>query len=112
MFRAIAIALAMLPLAAAAHDDADWIRQGGYLDSDGNRCCGPEDCFRVPDGAVRRVPNGWVTPSTGQTWTERTPGFFRSPDLTPWWCVRDGLVRCLFLPPEYGRRQREETRHG
>jgi hypothetical protein len=83
-----------------AHDDAMWIELGGYLDAAGNRCCGPKDCYRAPAGAIVRTADGWMTPSTGRRWRRGEPGLYPSEDITAWWCVRDGEVYCIFVPPD------------
>lgn len=100
MIRSVAALAVLLPLSAAAHGDADWIRQGGYLDRDGNRCCGPEDCHRAPAGAIVRTADGWRTPASGQNWRRGEPGLYDSEDLAAWWCVRAGVIHCIFVPPE------------
>lgn len=43
---------------ALAHDDHDWIRQGGFKDADGYPCCDPRDCKMVPAAAVDELPSG------------------------------------------------------
>ena len=37
-----------------AHGDADWITNDPqYVDRFGHRCCGPEDCERIPESFIR-----------------------------------------------------------
>lgn len=100
MVRVLAVLAALAPLAAAAHGDAEWIRQGGYLDGDGNRCCGPQDCHPAPPGAILRTADGWTTPATGRRWRRGEAGLYQSEDFSPWWCVREGVIYCIFVPPE------------
>ncbi|TWT04085.1 hypothetical protein [Reyranella sp. CPCC 100927] len=70
---------------AMAHDEHDWIRQRGYKDIEGQACCDPTDCKRVPVALVEELPGGdFRYVPTGETIprAETRP----SPDGNFWRC--------------------------
>ena len=82
---------------AAAHDDYDWIRKGGYRGVDGTSCCGQNDCDEIPAARVERTPQGYSLHDFGlfvpfrQTRT--------SEDGKYWLCRDQKAMRCFFVPP-------------
>jgi hypothetical protein len=84
---------------ALAHDDHDWIRQGGYRSPLTNEwCCGEDDCVPVPADQVEPTPAGWRILPTGEV----VPyvDTLRSEDGRFWRCHQpNGVRRCFFAPP-------------
>lgn len=77
---------------AAAHDH--WINRGDYRSPTGTHCCGPNDCFVIPN--VRAAPNGYILPDG-----EVVPfsEALISEDDDYWRCrATDGSRRCFFAP--------------
>lgn len=99
MLRVIAIAfgLAMASAApAAAHGDYDWINKGGYRGSNGDHCCGKDDCFKVDAKEVQQQSDGIHVPSHGVTVPYRDVQ--RSEDENYWICRTSAKMRCFFAP--------------
>jgi hypothetical protein len=84
---------------AIAHDDHDWIRQGGYRSpATAEWCCGKDDCVVVPAVEIEAAEPGWRIIPTGETvpYRETLP----SQDGHFWRCHRpNGSRRCFFAPP-------------
>ena len=83
---------------AAAHDDYDWIRKGGYRGVDGTSCCGRDDCDQIPASRVESTPLGYRLPDFGMTipYRQATPSL----DGKFWLCRSDrATMRCFFAPP-------------
>lgn len=57
--RAVGLAVYLLPLAALAHEDADWIRRDGLKNRMGEYCCGVQDCQAVDPENVKEGPGGY-----------------------------------------------------
>ncbi len=82
--------------AALAHGDAWWIERGGYRNAAGVSCCGPQDCWRLPAGAVHAVPGGYSVQGRPVIPVQQA---IPSPDGAFWVCVNmQGVIRCLFAP--------------
>jgi len=87
--------LALMSTPAAAHDH--WINRGDYKGSDGQHCCGPNDCFRVPGDRIKATPRGYVLLDYNETvpYSQAIP----SEDRSFWRCKKwDGSRRCFFAP--------------
>jgi hypothetical protein len=84
--------------AARAHGDAAWIMENpSYVTGTGSHCCGPNDCERVPNGAVvEKAPGKWLVKPTGQTFHQSDKGVYPSKRGSFWWCRRGAQVVCLF----------------
>ena len=83
---------------AAAHEDYDWIRKGGYRGVDGTSCCGQDDCDQIPASRVESTPLGYRLPDFGMTipYRQATPSL----DGKFWLCRSDrATMRCFFAPP-------------
>ena len=81
---------------ALAHGEAWWIERGGYRNAEGVSCCGPNDCWRLPAGAVGRVPGGFRVRGRITIPEDRA---IPSPDDGYWMCVNvQGVPRCFFAP--------------
>ena len=94
----IGLAAAALAATAAAHDAYDWIRQRGYVGVDGTRCCGIDDCERIPAARIDVTPNGFHLRDAGMTipFRQAKP----SEDGHYWLCRSDPrTMRCFFAPP-------------
>jgi len=82
---------------AAAHDQYDWIRKGGYKGVDGTSCCGLNDCDQIPASRIERTPDGYALRDFGlfvpfhQTQTSEDGKF--------WLCRDAKVLRCFFAPP-------------
>jgi hypothetical protein len=90
----------LLPLAALAHDDAEWINRGDYKNKiTGEHCCGPKDCAILPSGQAFPAHLGWFLPATNETIGYSL--IHRSKDGQFWRCSdKWGRTRCLFVPLE------------
>jgi len=83
---------------AAAQDGYDWIRQRGHVGVDGTRCCGKDDCERIPAANVEIAPEGFVLRNAriGVPYRQARP----SEDGHYWLCRSDARkMRCFFAPP-------------
>lgn len=80
---------------AYAHDDADWIRRGGYRSTiTGETCCGEHDCR--PTTAIE-VPGGYKIMGTPEIIPHSQT--LKSEDAQFWACRRpNGSMRCFFAP--------------
>ncbi len=80
-----------------AHDAAQWIQFGGYLNAAGELCCGERDCHELSDADVKITSAGYFIASIKETvpFDEATP----SPDGKYWRCQWGGRRRCFFAPP-------------
>lgn len=93
----VSAAVLLASAEAAAHGDYDWIRKGGYVGVDGTKCCGQDDCDRIPDARIERTPQGYRLLDYGlfvpfrQTQT--------SEDGKYWLCRDQKVMRCFFAPP-------------
>ncbi|MDF2766092.1 MAG: hypothetical protein K0S81_3086 [Rhodospirillales bacterium] len=82
---------------------ADWA--GAWIAQNFGRCCGKEDCVRIPIGDVSRNADGSYTVlETGEIFDWSDPQIESSEDGTFWRChystgQRQGQTRCLFDPP-------------
>lgn len=88
------IALLLTTIPSYAHDH--WINRGGYKAPTGESCCGENDCFVVPESAVKITPMGYIFYGN-----EVIPysEMQRSEDGKYWRCKRpDGTRRCVFAP--------------
>lgn len=77
----------------------DWIRKHPKL----GWCCGPQDCKRLPPGAVKPTPRGWSVVPNGEIipYGKTLP----APDTHgPIACynLSTMTVRCLFMPQSGG----------
>lgn len=98
--RAVIITAALcVGFQAAAHDSADWIRQGEFKNRIGELCCGERDCERLSDGDVKPVDGGFLIRSTNEfvPTSETLPV---SPD--GYWVCRWGGQRKCFIAPFTG----------
>lgn len=89
--------------AALAHGDAIWIEKDkSYKDPNGTHCCGVDDCSRLPDASVERLPGGgWRYKPSGQVFQFDDKGVYPSIDRDFWGCVyQQGqpALRCFFAP--------------
>lgn len=94
----------------SAHDDADWIRQGGYRNGANELCCGPRDCAAIPASAVKVTAAGYRVNVPGYASphglgligaiNETVPysDALPSPDGGYWRCAWGGKRRCFFAP--------------
>lgn len=87
---------------AFGHDDAYWIKEGGYRDALGNLCCGPAECRQLAAGDVAVTRGGYLIRSTGETipFSKATP---TPAERGGYWRCRDaeGIVyktKCFFAP--------------
>lgn len=82
---------------AKAHDNAQWIQDGGYKNAVGELCCGKRDCFELSDGDVKITAGGYFIVSIKETvpFAEAAP----SPDGKFWRCQWGGMRKCFFAPP-------------
>lgn len=100
MRRILALFLALSPVVALAHGDAEWIMQG-----QNSWCCGPKDCFAVEQSAVRHETREGGVGVYIVTWRGRTHEVpereaKRSERDEPWVCENpDYTIRCLFILP-------------
>src|SRR5262245_54368347 len=113
-FLALVVILAVkLPTPDAyAHGDAEWIeRNSDYTDVWGRHCCGPDDCERVPPGALRHEGLDIIIEATRQVFRKGGRGTYQSTDSSWWWCKSRDLpwlrrelwpVKCLFFPFDNG----------
>jgi hypothetical protein len=93
-------------LPALAHGDADWImKNADYVDQFGNKCCGPEDCERIPESFVREEGRNIHVLPTQQVFRKGNRGTYQSRDSSWWWCKSKqlpGYIRppaaCIFFP--------------
>jgi hypothetical protein len=89
-----------------AHGDADWIMKNpDYVDQFGNKCCGPEDCERIPESFVREEGRDIYVLPTQQVFRKGNRGTYQSRDGSWWWCKSKqipGYIRppaaCIFFP--------------
>ncbi|MGE0733125.1 MAG: hypothetical protein AB7G15_10980 [Alphaproteobacteria bacterium] len=82
----------------SAHDGYDWIRQRGYVGVDGTRCCGKDDCERIPAAAIEITPEGFFLRDAriSVPYRQARP----SEDGHYWLCRSDArTMRCFFAPP-------------
>lgn len=94
------------PVEVLAHGDAEWImRSPEYVDQFGNKCCGPEDCERIPESFVREEGLDIHVLPTMQVFRKDRRGAYPSRDASWWWCKRKqqpGQLRpsaaCIFFP--------------
>jgi hypothetical protein len=87
--------LALVPLVALSHGDAEWIQR----DVEWRWCCGPEDCRRAAPGEVVTTPSGFLVPRTNQLFREGQRGlYYHHQNQDFWLCIRGGAVICLFVP--------------
>ena|SRR3954447_20660072 len=76
-----------------------WIAEGF------SRCCGKNDCMRVPaGGVVRNMDGSYTVKDTGETFAWNDPHIEASQDGNYWRCRNaygqtPGKTRCLFVPP-------------
>lgn len=94
----LVFALALSPVSAWPHDDAEWINHGRYHSlTDGSHCCGQNDCFVVPTEDMSALAGGWNNNVTGEMVPYRETQ--SSEDGQFWRCKRhDGSRRCFFAP--------------
>jgi hypothetical protein len=93
-------------LPALAHGDADWImRNPEYVDQFGYKCCGPEDCERIPESYIREEGRDIYVLPTRQVFRKGDRGTYQSPDSSWWWCKSKQLpghirppAACIFFP--------------
>lgn len=83
---------------ATAHDH--WISRGGYTDAVGTHCCGPNDCFVIPDTDMQSTPAGWQIISTGEVIPFAEAKM--SEDAQFWRCKKLGGERRCFFAPNMG----------
>lgn len=87
---------------AGAHGEYDWIRQHDYRDLEGFRCCGVEDCHRLPPEALRKAGEGWAVEFRGSVYVYPPERVFGSEDGDIWACISETISdrrpRCLFVP--------------
>ena len=85
-----------------AHGDAAWImRDPRFLMRNGiTHCCGPQDCERLPRGAVVLKAEGYLVLRTGQLFRREDSVRYDSIDGDYWSCQLqpDAPVHCLFTP--------------
>lgn len=86
----------LLSFPAFAHDDAQWIADGKFLDRFNIGCCGPTDCFVVKPGEMTRIENGWMHNPTKTILKDTDVGNYRSIDTQMWRCVRGDVLTCVF----------------
>jgi hypothetical protein len=93
----IALIASLLATAAAGHDAADWINQGGYRNAIGELCCGERDCAELAEGDVSVTAAGYYVRGLNETvpFNEALP----SPDGRYWRCAWGGERKCFFAPP-------------
>jgi hypothetical protein len=84
------------------HDPAD---PGYWIWTDFSRCCGKDDCARLPDDGVIRLPDGgYFVVETQETIPGSSGSIEPSQDGFYWRCrytsgERMNMTRCLFVPP-------------
>jgi hypothetical protein len=91
---------------AQAHGDAEWIMNNpDYVDRLGRRCCGPEDCERIPESYIREEGQLIHILPTQQVFHKGHPGVYQSRDSSWWWCKRKPIpfaaasaAVCIFFP--------------
>lgn len=80
------------------HGDADWIQENPeYKTITGSHCCGPTDCFEIPDGEIQEVSPGiWYSRRYNQVLEQGDPDVYASRKAKPFWCLRGGKIVCFF----------------
>ena len=93
----------VLPFSALAHDDAEWIMKSPSF----AYCCGPQDCEKLPDGAVVQSQDGFRVILSNRTFVVpyQSPHLHKSIDGDYWLCTNEdresetfGQYKCLFVP--------------
>jgi hypothetical protein len=93
-------------LPGQAHGDAEWIMNNPeYVDRLGLRCCGPEDCERIPESYIREDGLNIHVLPTQQIFQKGHPGVYQSRDSSWWWCKSKPVpwlphpsAACIFFP--------------
>ena len=100
MIRALALAL-LLASPALAHNDHEWVREGGFKSPTGIDCCDKNDCHVLPTDQLLPVEGGWAVYWKGKTEiVSEKETIKHSPDGKPHICLPEGgAIRCLFVPP-------------
>jgi hypothetical protein len=91
---------------ALPHDAADWIGSNPeYVDQFGYKCCGPEDCERIPESLIREDGLDIHVLPTRQVFRKGNRGTYQSRDGSWWWCKGRELpgqsrppATCIFFP--------------
>jgi len=106
LFLLVLVSACSHALPALAHDDADWIgRNPDYVDQFGYKCCGPEDCERIPESFIREDGQDIYVLPTRQIFRKGYRGTYQSRDSSWWWCKSKQLpghgrptAACIFFP--------------
>lgn len=109
------LALFALFAVARAHNNAQWIADGGYRNAAGELCCGVVDCGEYVGGSIVAREDGYHVQATFAVGTRSDNTDFSftfdlqevvpysqalpSPDSNYWACRWGGERKCFFAPP-------------
>lgn len=108
---AVILVIFLLPSEPRAHGEAQWIMDLDYRSLDtGDRCCGPKDCFPVPDQAVEYSgrDHAYLVKWKKKIYKVPADQVHYTPNDHAWVCatlspyqgsLQRTRIRCLFVKP-------------